>query len=286
LVRAVVSGKSRMIGFLGFCAKFESDARMLESAIDEAEELGYTIKVMRFRDTPADQATIQHCVELRLAGVIALSPGGHNLEALRAEMLRHCVPVALLDNSLPCPWGIRVVSDDVRGTEVAVEHLAGLGHRRIAYLSSDPNTPLSILRETGYRNAMCGLGLTPDLVHTHWIPGGEAEAVTAFLTRGASRPTAIVCWDDKVAMLVLRAVREQGLQVPKDMSVVGFADLTVAELADPPLTTVAQPFEAMGKTVARELIDRIEGRSTGEPREQLMATYLVERRSSGPVPVM
>lgn len=286
LVRAVVSGKSRMIGFLGFSARFESAARMLESALDEAERSGYTIKVLRFQEEPLGQATIEQCVQLRLAGVIALFPGERNLESLRREMQRYEIPFAVLDSSLPHSWGIRVVSDDTPGVELAVEHLAALGHRRITFLSGDANSPLSMMREAGYRNAMSRLGLASDVEHTFWRPEGEKQAIAKFMERPEGHPTAILCWDDKVAMIVVRALRERGLRVPDDVSVVGFADLTVAELCDPPLTTVAQPFEEMGQVVVQQLIGRIEsksGASVAEPLERLLPTRLVVRQSTGPV---
>jgi len=288
LVRAVVSGKSRMLGFLGFSARFESAARMLESALDEAESHGYTIKVLRLQEEPLGQATIEQCVQLRLAGVIALFPGERNLASLQREMLRYEIPFAALDSSLPSSSGIRVVSDDAPGVESAVEHLFNLGHRRITFLSGSPDSPLSIIREAGYKNAMKRFGLESDIEHTFWKPEGEKIAITRFLQRPEGHPTAILCWDDKVAMVVMRTLRAQGLRVPDDVSVVGFADLTVAELCDPPLTTVAQPFEAMGQSVVRQLIGRIEnkqGVSMAEPFEELLPTRLIVRQSTGPVPV-
>ena len=291
LVRAVVSGKNRMLGFLGFHSRFESAARVLEGVINEAESHEFTIKVLPVGENHVSEPVRAQCIRLRLAGVIVLNPGGRDLNEFHGEMARYQIPMVVGDDAMPQPWGIRVTSDDQQGVGLAIEHLAQLGHRRIAFIAGQRNSPISIAREAGFRAAMQRLGLpmnAESVVYSDWNNDLIVQG-TRRLLQGRERVTAIANVTDDTAMVVLRTIRAQGLSVPKDVSVVGYADLGMSELADPPLTTVAQPFEAMGRRIVRHLIGRVERnleKYGDEPIEDLLATRLVVRQSTASAPAV
>ena len=288
LVRAVVSGKNRMFGFLGFHSRFESAARVLEGVINEAESHEFTIKVLPTGKNHVSESVRAQCVRLRLAGVIVLNPGGRDLDEFHGEMARYQIPMVVGDDALPQPWGIRVTSDDHQGMGLAVEHLARLGHRRIAFVAGQRNAPISMAREAGFLAAMHRLKLpvgADSVLYSDWNNDLIAQLIKQLLRDRCAPMTAIVCVTDDTAMVVLRAVRALGLRVPDDVSVVGYANLGMSELADPPLTTLAQPFEAMGSHMVRHLIARVERnleKYSDEPLEDLLATRLIVRQSTAP----
>ena len=98
-------------------------------------------------------------------------------------------------------------------------------------------------------------------------------------------PTALLCCGDPAALTVLRCARAAGLSVPRDLSVVGYADFTMAEFADPPLTTIAQPFDELGQAAVRRLLERINGPEEDaftQTRETYIPTRLIIRESTAP----
>jgi DNA-binding LacI/PurR family transcriptional regulator len=144
-----------------------------------------------------------------------------------------------------------------------VEHLYELGHRRIAFISAQYASSLSRVREATFRQEMqrAGLPVSDDtVVHTDWQKRDVIEAkVLELLHRPGPRPTALLCAGDMIAMTAQRAARLCGLSLPRDLSVVGFANFLMATYADPPLTTVAQPFEEIGRLAVRRLLASQDG---------------------------
>ncbi|MGW4798382.1 LacI family DNA-binding transcriptional regulator [Nonomuraea sp. NPDC004297] len=181
----------------------------------------------------------------------------------------------------------RVVDDDRAGAELAVRHLAGLGHRRITHFSHDVTgtgvlSPHAV-REAGYREAMERLGLG---AYIRVVRCGGSEAVTGEATGalldGGERPTALFVGSDQGAFGSMRALAERGLRVPEDISVAGYDDTQFASHPRFSLTTVAQYGMAMGRVAAEYALERVEGR-TGA-REWVSRPKLIERRSTGPCP--
>ncbi|GAA2211751.1 LacI family DNA-binding transcriptional regulator [Nonomuraea monospora] len=181
----------------------------------------------------------------------------------------------------------RVVDDDHAGAALAVQHLAGLGHRRITHLSHDVTGPGVLsphaVREAGYREAMRRLGLEEHIEVVH-CGGSEAatEEATNALLDGAGRPTALFVGSDQGAFGSMRALAGRGLRVPEDISVAGYDDTQFASHPRFSLTTVAQYGATMGRVAARFALERVEGRT--ERREWVSEPALIERRSTGSPP--
>jgi DNA-binding LacI/PurR family transcriptional regulator len=196
------------------------------------------------------------------------------------------VPVVLVDtrgDGVPA-----VVTDDVAGGRLATEHLLGLGHERIAFIGDEPDNPLGFTagrsRETGYREAMtrAGLRVPPGYVihgpHVRPVARGLAEQLLAH----RRRPTAVFASSDTQALGVLEAVRAAGLDVPGDVSVVGFDDVEVSGYAG--LTTVRQPLFESGMVGARLLLEAVDAEHPPPARVRQLSIDLVERSTTAPPP--
>jgi DNA-binding LacI/PurR family transcriptional regulator len=193
------------------------------------------------------------------------------------------LPIVLINGYAEGIEATFVSSDEVGSMELAVAHLAHLGHRRIG-LAVGQERFVPVIRKTeGYRRGMAEhLGVTDVddwIVNTIFtVEGGEAAA-KRLLDRGC---TAICCGSDMMAIGAIRAVRQRGLRVPEDVSVIGFDDSPLMAYVDPPLTTVRQPVREMSLVAVRSLLDEIQG--VGVPHTELVfRPELVVRSSTGPL---
>ncbi|MEY9871717.1 DNA-binding LacI/PurR family transcriptional regulator [Streptacidiphilus sp. MAP12-33] len=169
-----------------------------------------------------------------------------------------------------------------KGGRAAVQHLAGLGHCRIAMISGSDH-PFCVARVAGYLSGLQEAGADADpelLVRTHITRDHGYAAARELLSR-PDRPTAVFTASDLQALGVFQATRELGLSVPGDLSVVGFDDLPVAEWTDPPLTTVRQPLTAMAAAATRLVVALGRGDEVSRTRLDI-ATTLVVRESTAP----
>jgi DNA-binding LacI/PurR family transcriptional regulator len=284
LAHAVTTGRNPVLGFLACAPEGELVARLLAGALDEAEEQENFIKVLRLRHNQVNDSVIERCLELRLAGVIVLYLVQEHLDHLQNAMERYNVPVVVLDDSFPQQRGARVVSDDAQGCRAAVQHLVELGHQRIAFISGAHNSGCAAQREQGFREAMheAGLAVPPDyLKHGEWNLEVTEQVTLQLLQSPHGRPTAIICAGDEWAMVAMRVMQREGLHVPRDVSIIGFADLNTSRFWNPALTTVAQPFQEMGRLAVRRVLERA-ANPAAEYQEDLLPTQLVVRESAAP----
>lgn len=207
----------------------------------------------------------------------------------------HAAYRALVDRGLPIVFvngfaeGIRApfVSDDDAGAmEQAVTHLTAMGHQRIG-LAVGPSRFVPVVRKrAGFISAMTRLtGMSEDeaaglVTHSLFTVEGGQAAAHHLLGLGV---TAIVCGSDLMALGAIRTVRQRGLRVPEDVSVVGYDDSRLIAFTDPPLTTVRQAVSAMGTAAVQALLDGINGNPAPED-EFVFRPELVVRGSTGPAP--
>ncbi len=286
LARAVKTGKSRTFGFLAGAAHLEYSARFFSGMLDEAEDRGFSVQRFRLGENQ-DRKAIARCVEHRLAGVVVHDPDATlPFETMRREFDQHNVPAVLLDTKKPGDWGVQVAADEADGAAQAVRYLVDLGHQNIVFLGGVENTGSAIPRLAGYRAAMeeAGFKKRTRAVWTDWILEVE-ETRLRDLMRENDPPTAILCGSDAQALIALRTLRWMGKSVPHDVSVIGYGNLSRVEFADPPLTTVAVPYEEMGRQAVR-LLMQIPGEETllHAPSHHKFATRLVIRHSTAPAP--
>ncbi|MGH9192183.1 MAG: LacI family DNA-binding transcriptional regulator [Acidimicrobiales bacterium] len=212
--------------------------------------------------------------------IMSLPPPSQSL----ARLADAGVPVVLLDTfdkRVPA-----VVTDDVEGGRLATHHLLALGHERIAFIGDDPDNPLGFTagsnREAGYRRTMAEAGVKVPSGYVRHGPHVRAIArrLTEQLLARRDRPTAVFASSDVQALGVIEAARAAGLDVPGDVSVVGFDDVEVSGYAG--LTTVRQPLFESGKLAARILLDALEDGHLPEPGEHRLSLELIERSTTAP----
>ena len=287
LARAMVTGKSRIIGVVTSVQAGENVIKFLSGAMEAANDNDYLLKIIHLSDGAIDEATIARCLEWRLAGAMVVGLMEGLQVRLQEEFRQSQIPLALIDNAPLPEWGVRFISDDAHGIRQVVSHLLALGHSRIAFLGGSASV-LSEWRESTFRAALSEAKLT---VPPQWVRNSAwtdqeiiAESAQAML-RG-NRPTVIVCSSDAIAMVVIRVARSLGLRIPADLSVTGYSNASLSAYVDPPLTTVNQPFSAIGHAAVMHLIQLAEsnGLSINASPEILFPTHLIERGSTAPPP--
>lgn len=220
---------------------------------------------------------------------IGLSDSHPEIEQVR----RSGLPIVFVDSAAGTVDN-SIEVDDEGGAEAAAEHLVELGHRDVAVIAMEPPVllarpdPGGVIgrRLAGYRRglAMAGIELPDERIVAG--PSTVAGGAVAFRRVWAEglRPTAILAMSDAIAIGVLRAADDLGIDVPQALSVVGFDDVDMAAFVNPPLTTIHQPVRRKGEEAVRLLLGVIERRTLpGEHRR--LATHLVVRSSTGPAPI-
>lgn len=191
-------------------------------------------------------------------------------------------PMVLVNGALPDLAVPSVSADDLTAAQVAVRHLADLGHRHIGLAAGPLRYTPMLAKLEGYRRGLADVGGHESVAETVFTLEGGHLAATRLLAAGA---TAIIAGSDLMALGAIRAVRDAGLDVPGDVSVVGYDDTGYVAYADPPLTTLRQPIAEMGATAADALADALSG-SPHEAGDLLFAPELVVRASTAPGPAL
>ncbi|MBB3457594.1 LacI family transcriptional regulator [Rhizobium sp. BK313] len=192
------------------------------------------------------------------------------------------IPVVIVVRNIPGAKVSSLVSDNLAGASAAVEHLASLGHRRIAFMGGFANTAVFAERLGGYRDALAKAGIAFDddlAVATAPSRAGGVEAVGRAMLL-ADKPTAAVCFNDAVAFGVCDGLRARRLEPGVDFAVVGFDDVIEAESAVPALTTISVDPQGMGRRAAQLLLKQINSGKV-EAEAIVSAVRLVVRQSSG-----
>ncbi|PTL72480.1 LacI family transcriptional regulator [Rathayibacter caricis DSM 15933] len=178
-----------------------------------------------------------------------------------------------------------VESDSYGGALQATRHLVELGHRRIGFVAGRPDLRSARLREAGYRAALSEAGIAFDerLVHVGLYQHDTARRPASALLSLPDRPTAVFAANDVSAIAIIEIAARIGLDVPRDLSVVGFDDVPEASRLDPPLTTVRQPMQTLGSTAA-EMLTALMAGETPRSLHVRLPTQLVQRATTGPPP--
>ncbi|WP_329234405.1 LacI family DNA-binding transcriptional regulator [Streptomyces canus] len=261
--------------------------RLLRGAMETAWDSDHLILTVDSGGDPAkEDAAVAELLDRRVDGIIYAAMSLRRVrvpEGLHRthSVLANCLPE---DDSLPA-----VVPAERAGGRTAARLLLGAGHRRLAVIGGLDDIA-SVERTRGFRDALRAEGVT---VPGEWIVrgGGEISAGYAGALRlldgvePGGRPTGVLCYNDRVAAGVLHAATRLGIDVPADLSVVGYDDQEhMAAFLTPPLTSVALPHRAMGETAARLLLDAIEAGRTPPATVRRLACPVVSRASVGPAP--
>jgi len=202
-----------------------------------------------------------------------------------AEMQRRGVPLVLVVRTVDDVKVDTVEIDNVHAGVVAVEHLYQLGHRRIGLIMGAQNTSTSRDRAQGALRGLAEHGLGPEAVSLVWgdytTEAGYSSAVAMF--KAPLPVTAIIAGNDTIALGVLEAAKRHGVNVPEALSIIGFDDMPLAGSPLIGLTSIRQPVEAMARTAARRLVERIRTGGVAAASHDVLPIQLVRRESTGPL---
>jgi DNA-binding LacI/PurR family transcriptional regulator len=256
-------------------------AEVLDGIYAAAAELGYrALLTTGNRDPDAEARALEQLLELRADGLVI---AGAQVPPAVVTAAARAVPTAVVGSDLRLPSVDVVVDDDLRGAELAVNHLVSLGHRDIALIDGGKGAGAAE-RRAGYRSAMAHAGLARHAVVEpgDFTEGGGYEAARRLLARNR-RPSAIFASNDQSAVGALDAINEVGLGVPRDVSLMGYDNTALAALRHISLTTIHQPRNQIGEMAMRAVIRRIE-RPSASARRHVLAPELVVRDTTAPPP--
>ncbi|SDJ24415.1 LacI family DNA-binding transcriptional regulator [Nonomuraea jiangxiensis] len=252
-------------------------AEVLKGVMDALSQSGFDLIIYSNSDlygTYAEGWEQRHLARLSgtlTDGCIVVTPWGE---------VRSGSPIVVIDpargSTVPS-----VTADNLAGATTVVEHLLGLGHRRIGFIAGRSSLAAAWAREEGYRRALAGAGVPVDpelIARGDFNPESVAPLARALLDR-EDRPTAIFAASDGMALKALEIAKELGLHVPGDLSVVGFDNIPESALAEPGLTTVDQSMYRLGYEAARMLKSLVCGDWEG-PSQIVFPTRLVIRGST------
>jgi LacI family transcriptional regulator len=218
-------------------------------------------------------------IQKQVDGVL-LVPTGKQAE-LAATLRTRNIPVVVIDRDVPDAPIDRAHIDNIAGADLATRHLLDLGHRRIGYIGGPPHLSPVPDRSAGYRQALHEVGIPIDeqlVVDGNFRDVGGYTGAQALLAL-ANPPTAIFAGNDLMAIGALAAAREAGIDVPHNLSIMGFDDIHLAGYINPPLTTIAQPKYELGVIAAQLLFERL-AQPDLPPQRRLLQAQLVVRQST------
>lgn len=279
VARGLVTGRSRSIGLLVSDIRNPFFAELARGVEDAAQAAGYEIILCNSDlDRKKQMTYFRSLLSKRVSGILINTVSGVDTAEL-SEFEAAGIPVTTLAASPRYRFVSTVVCDNVRGGALAGAYLARLGHRSIAHLTGSRRHPTLSERTRGFLEAVhaaCPCAEVKVLRGEHNLRGGHQMARRAL--EADPRPTAIFAGNDSIAFGAMRAIFEAGLQVPEDVSLVGFDDVEWSSIVRPALTTIRQPIYEVGRE-AVEILLRQAAANRLIPEHRVFEVELVERQS-------
>jgi LacI family transcriptional regulator len=257
------------------------NGHVLEGVTSAAGRLSYSV-ILHF---PHHNAALGFDVPSFLKhvdGIVLIGGNVHTAEFVNG-CLAQSLPFVLVESDYPKHHnlGVRIRADSRSGIEQAVRHLADLGHRRIGFITGKADHPSAVERLDAYRATLRALNLPAEdrlVGEGDWLEDSGYSATQRLLSLPA-RPTAIISSNDIMALGVYRAAAEAGLEIGRDLSVIGFDNIPITDEISPPLTTVQQPLHEMGD-LSVEYLGRLLAGESIPSRDVRVPTSLVVRAST------
>ncbi len=276
VARSMRSRRTNVIGIL--VADIEPfSAELLKGAATAIRETDYELIVYSGSGHGKEHSGWERRNVSRLSGTLT---DGIILVTPTVVDVSDAAPIVTVDPHAGPPSLPSVHSENLAGAMTATEYLIGLGHRQIGFLAGRPDLESARLREQGFRGAMAAAGLTvdPRLIRVgEYAPETTEEPARELLTL-AEPPTAIFAANDLSAIETMHVAHSLGLSVPGEVSIIGFDNIPESALTEPPLTTIDQSIQQMGREAVRLLVALIDGTAHG-PRQVSLPTRLVVRQS-------
>lgn len=283
--RALGSGRSRVLGLVISEITNPFYPELVQSFESLAETSDYEVMLgsVIHNDEEHVKRFFRRLVQRRVEGVAVMTFRAEwdNLH----ELITHNIPLVTIDAAAPGARGLVLEVDYRSGINQAIQHLALLGHRRIGFISGPLQHFTNQARRDAFLESVQRVGLrptqTPIYETSHTLEGGAA-AIQHFLGL-KERPTAILSSNDLMAVGVLRGLSDRKMEVPEEMSVIGFDDIHLAEFSHPPLSTVRMPREDLAAAAFQGLMSLIQGSAPLQPAAMRVKTQFVIRQSTGPL---
>lgn len=248
--------------------------QMVRAVEDAAYLKGYRVLLCNTDEAPAKQREyLGVLIAERVAGAVIspTEPGAPEI----GELIDHGAAVVAFDRAVADRRADAVLAANADAGRLATQHLVATGHKRVGFVSGLLGIETAAGRQAGYEEAMAAAGLPPMVALGDFRVEGGRRAAADLLARGAS---GLIVANNLMAVGALKSVKDAGLRVPADVSVVAIDDPPWAELTDPPLTTLAQPVREMAVAAAELLVGRLEGRRS-RPKRQVFSFELRHRGS-------
>lgn len=273
--RALVTSRSRAIGVLLPATADFGPTSSLHAIERAARAAGYhALITSTVIETDAVRESLQFLLDQSIEALVVIAP--YRVVTDELDVVPPGIPTTLLQTGDPHTAGAIAV-DQREGARLATRHLLELGHRSIQQLSGPADYFEAILRRDAVDEALAAAG-TPRLPHLT----GDWTADSGYAAGAALDPstTAVVCGNDQMALGLMHALADLGRSVPGDVSVVGFDDIPEAAHSLPPLTTVHQDFEEVGRRAVADLVARLEGHEPDRAAPAIVPTLVVRSSTS------
>jgi LacI family transcriptional regulator len=282
--RELRSGRSRSIGMLFGDPSSGFQSRLHHAALQACNNAGYFLAAGLFNEEADDweEQVRAFLARTRVESMILVPPLCGST-VLHDHLAGKGIAFALISPSRPVPGAYSICMDDRGAAREITNHLIALGHRRIGHITGPPNHVATRLRREGFEDALVSNGIA--LPGNDWVQPGlfrfkEALQCAERMLTGSRRPTAIFAANDEMAAAVCFTANRLGLRVPDDLSVAGFDDVAIATTIWPPLTTIAQPYDAMADAAVHRLTQSPSRVEQNDDQKLIVLDYEFRPRSS------
>jgi len=282
IARSMVRGSTHTLGCISPNLTDPVFANIIEGAQAEARRQGYFLLVGSASSVEDVQPLLDELLNRCVDGLLILNARDDERYQLLLPLIGNGTPMVYIKNS---PDGERVSSvrcDDIQGGYLATKHLIDLGHKKIGLILGRHNEQCTHERLEGYKKALQEASLPfreSLLIQGNWSSRSGTQAVEKLL-EDADQFSAVFAMNDRMAAGALRGLRGAGYRVPEDYSLVGYDNVPLSELIDPPLSTVHQPLEEFGRQAAQIVIQSIRSGKKSSPVERCITPELIARNSS------
>ncbi|MBE0685328.1 MAG: LacI family DNA-binding transcriptional regulator [Anaerolineaceae bacterium] len=288
--RSLKTNQTKVIGVIVNSIDDPFFSEILFGIENAAQQAGYSLFIAASQYDPIrEQNIVQTMMEQRTDGVIICS-SSFSADKGR-QLLANGFPVVVVNYKANENFNYSIYHDDVDGSQQLTGHLLALGHTKIAYLGNSKSGRTSLDRLNGFKKEMRKAGVKINPAYIYEVEGSEPELGKEslyYFMNLSDRPTAIMCFNDMLAIGFLHACRQACIRVPEDLSVTGFDNITFSAYTSPPLTTLDQPKYSIGNESAQLLLEllgnKIENKNNTHKEKVLKGSLLVRSSTSAPLP--
>jgi len=285
--RSLKTNRSQALGVIVSNIDDPYFSEILQGIEEIAQRSNYSLFMAASqRDPERETCIVQAMREHRVDGVIICSTPFSDEQS--RIFSKYGIPIVVVNNQAVEDYRYSIYHDDVHGSRQITRHLIQLGHQRIAYLGNSISGRTTQDRLAGFRQGMEAAGLPVPNLYLYETPGSEPEkgilASDHFLAL-ANRPTAVICFNDMLAIGMLKALQQRGVRVPEEISITGFDNIIFSNYTNPPLTTFDQPKRFIGQKAAElilSLLDLTSRENVPDQKIQVLQGKLLVRRSTAP----